>query len=159
VKPQPAGVLRVGTVTDNGTTILARTSVGSAVFLLGQRGTNLRFGASFDGSDPGDNWETFGDRRGIAADTISLVGPGNFPDAGQEGIATVTGQVGGDVAGIDIHTHAGRTVTAVISDGYWIAVWEGQDFSDRDTLDVTFTLHLANGLTETVSYENLDGSP
>ncbi|MCS5719326.1 hypothetical protein N1027_14405 [Herbiconiux sp. CPCC 205763] len=147
-----SAAIRVGTTTDAGVRILANTTVGSAQFLLGRRGDDIRSGASFRGSDPDDNWETFGAPREVASDDFTLVNPGNFPDAAPGGIATVTGQVGADVTGLDIRTHAGDVVAATIVDGYYIAAWEGRDFDGVDTLDAEFLLHLADGSTTRVPY-------
>ena len=144
--------LRAGSTTDDGTTVLGSTSVGDSVFVLGQRGSDIRFGASFDGSDPDQNWETFGSPAEVAADGLTVVNPGNFPDAAPGGLATVTGQVGTDVVGLDIVTHAGDTVAASVGGGYYLAAWEGRDFDDRDTLDARFVMHLADGSSRTVGY-------
>ncbi|MCS5719324.1 hypothetical protein N1027_14395 [Herbiconiux sp. CPCC 205763] len=153
--PRPSAmssIITVGSTTDDGTIILATTSVGDNTFVLGQNGSAIRFGASFHGTDPNQNWETFGDPVAVAADDLTVVNPGNFPDAAPGGLATVTGQLGSDVTALDIVTHAGDTVEASVSSGYYVAAWEGRDFDDRDTLDATFVLHLVDGSTSTVSY-------
>ena len=153
---QPATIL-AGSTTDAGVRILANTTVGTAQFLLGRRGDDVRFGASFDGSDPDDNWETFGPPQVVPADGFTVVNPGNFPDAAPGGLATVTGQVGSDVTGLEIRTHAGDVVSATVVDGYYIAAWEGRDFDGTDTLDAEFVLHLADGSTELVPYLEATG--
>lgn len=149
-----SGVALVGSTTDDGTTVLAATVVGDNVFVLGQNGSDIRFGASLDGSDPGQNWETFGESVPVAADGLTVVNPGNFPDAAPGGLATVTGQVGSDVVDLDITTHAGDTVPVTTVGGYYAAAWEGRDFGDRDTLDARFVLHLADGSTRTVDFHD-----
>jgi hypothetical protein len=148
---QPGAVL-VGSTTDAGVRILADTTVGSAQFLLGERGGDIRFGASFAGSDPDDSWETFGPTQAVADDGFTVVNPGNFPDAAPNGIATVTGQVGADVVGLDIRTHTGDIVGATLVDGFYIAAWNGHDFDGPDTPDAEFILHLAGGSTRTIPY-------
>jgi len=140
-------VLAAGNVTNDDTTILARADVGSAVFLLGQRGDEIRFAASFDGSNPNSAWERI-TTKPVAADDITVLSAGNSADR----YATVVGQVGADVQGIDVRTHDGRTVSASISNGYYIAAWEGSDFTDRDHLDQTVTVHLLDGSTKTATY-------
>lgn len=146
------GAVLVGSTTQAGVRILAMVTAGDARFLLGERGGDVRFGASFDGSDPDDSWETFGTPEVVAEDGFTLVNPGNFPDAAPNGIATVTGQVGDSVMGVDIRTHAGALVTATLADGFYIAAWEGRDFDGPDTLDAEFILHLADGSTRTIPY-------
>jgi hypothetical protein len=150
-KTQPTAVL-AGSTTDDGVRILANTTVGGAQFLLGKRDDDIRFGASFDGSDPDDSWMTFGPLEVVADDGFTLVNPGNFPDAAPNGIATVTGQFGDSVTGLDIRTHAGNVVTATLVDGFYIAAWEGRDFDGPDTLDAEFIVHLADGSTRTIPY-------
>ena len=140
-------VLTVGNRTKDGTTVLARTDVGDALFLLGQRGDEIRFAASFDGSDPGENWERV-TAKPVAADDVTVLSAGNSADR----YATLVGQVGPDVRSVDVRTHDGRTVPASISNGYYIAAWEGPDFADRDHLDQTVTVHLRDGRTTTASY-------
>lgn len=147
-----SSVVSVGSTTDDGTTVLAASSVGDNLFMLGRQGSAIRFGASFHGSDPSQNWETFGDPVAVPDGEITAANPGNFPDAAPGGLATVTGQLGSDVTALEIVTHAGDTVEASVSSGYYIAAWEGRDFDDRDTLDATFVLHLADGSTSTMSY-------
>jgi hypothetical protein len=148
---QPTAI-RAGSTTQAGVRILANATVGTAQFLLGQNGDDIRFGASFDGSDPDENWSTFGDAQTVADDDITLVNVMNFPSAIPGGAATVAGQVGSAVTGLSIRTDAGGTVEAEVVDGYYVAAWEGMDFWDRDTLDAVFTLHLADGSMRTVSY-------
>ena len=145
----------VGTTTSGGTTILAMASVGSSVFSIGQSNTDIRFGATFDGSDPDENWETFGNPVDVASDDFTVVNPGNSPDAAPGGIAHVGGQVGTDVASLDIIVDDGSTVSASITDGFYVAAWLGSDFSDRDTLDAKFVLTLVDGSSSTVGYLEL----
>lgn len=145
----------VGTTTSGGTTILAMASVGSSVFSIGQSNTDIRFGATFDGSDPDENWETFGNPVDVASDDFTVVNPGNSPDAAPGGIAHVGGQVGTDVASLDIIVDDGSTVSALITDGFYVAAWLGSDFSDRDTLDAKFVLTLVDGSSSTVGYLEL----
>ena len=142
-----AHVLAAGNVTKDATTVLARADVGSAVFLLGQRGDEIRFAASFDGSDPGENWERV-TTKPVAADGLTVLSAGNSADR----YATLVGQVGADVQGVDVRTHDGRTVPASVSGGYYIAAWEGADFGDRDHLDQTVTVHLRDGRSTTTAY-------
>ena len=151
---QPSAV-SVGTNTPAGVRVLANATVGTAQFLLGQKGSDIRFGASFDGSDPDNNWSTSGDPQSVAADDVTLVSAFNFPDAIPGGAATVAGQVGSAVAGLSIRTDAGELVEAQVVNGYYVAAWEGADFSDRETLDAVFTVRLADGMTRTVSYLEL----
>jgi hypothetical protein len=141
-----------GSTTDAGVRILANTTVGSAQFLIGERDSEIRFGASFNGSDPDDNWETFGPPQPVANDGLTVVNPSNFPDAAPNGVATVTGQVGNDVTGLAIRTHAGDLVSATLVDGFYIAAWEGADFDGPDTLDAEFIVHLTDGSTRTSPY-------
>ena len=156
IAEQPSGdpptAISVGATTDDGVRILANSTVGTAQFLLGQRGDDIRFGASFDGSDPDRNWSTFGDVVAVADDGFTLVNVMNFPSAIPGGAATVAGQVGAGVTGLSIRTTAGDTVAATIADGFYVAAWEGMDFWDRETLDAVFTLQLADGTTRTVTY-------
>jgi hypothetical protein len=144
----------VGSITTDGTTILASATVGDDVFLLGRNGSEIRSAASFDGSDPDLNWMTFGEPASVDSNAFTVVNPTNFPDAAPEGIANVTGQVGSDVTGIDVVTGDGATVAASVKDGYWIAAWEGGDFAGGDTPDPSFTAHLADGTTTTVTFAN-----
>jgi hypothetical protein len=83
--------------------------------------------------------------------TIAL----SYPSAIPGGAATIAGQFGSDVTGLSVHTEDGQTVSATIFDGFNVAAWEGMDFSDVDTLGASFTVHLADGRTRTVSYPNL----
>ncbi|NQX18088.1 hypothetical protein [Rathayibacter sp. VKM Ac-2857] len=153
-QPAPAAVsaVSVGSVTTDGTTILAMTTLDDDVFVLGQLGDEIRSAASFDGSDTDLNWETFGAPAAVDAGAFTVVNPGNFPDAAPGGIATVTGQAGSDVTGIDVVTGDGPTVAATLQDGYWIAAWEGGDFDGGNTPDPTFAAHLADGGTTTVTF-------
>jgi hypothetical protein len=151
-KSVDANGVTVGTTTPGGTAILAMASTGSSVFLIGQNGTDIRFGASFDGSDPDENWETFGVPADVAPDGFTIVNPGNSPDAAPGGVAHVGGQVGADVVSLDIITDDGSTVPASITDGFYVAAWEGADFWDRDTLGAKFVLTLADGSSTTISY-------
>jgi len=144
--------IRAGSTTQAGVRILANATIGTAQFLLGQNGDDIRFGASFDGSDPDENWSTFGDPQAVADDDFTLVNVMNFPSAIPGGAATVAGQVGGAVTGLSILTDAGETVEAEVVDGYYVAAWEGMDFWDGDTLDAVFMLHLADGSTRSVSF-------
>ena len=150
-----ADAVAVGAITNGGTTILASASVGTTTYTLGQNGTDIRFGASFDGSDPDQNWETFGETADVAANGFTMVNPGNSPDAAPGGLAHVTGQVGADVASLDIITDDGSTAAASMSGGYYVAAWEGMDFWDRDTLDAQFVLTLSDGSSTTVSYREM----
>jgi hypothetical protein len=150
--PAAVDAVTVGSITTDGTTILAATTLGDDVFVLGQNGSEIRSAASFDGSSAELNWQTFGEPATVDADAFTVVNPSNFTDAAPEGIANVTGQVGSDVTGIDIATGDGATVPATVKDGYWIAAWEGGDFAGGDTPDPSFTAHLADGTTTTVSY-------
>jgi hypothetical protein len=150
--PAAVQAVTVGSITTDGTTILASATVGDDVFLLGQNGSEIRSAASFDGSDPDLNWSTFGEPTAVDSTAFTVVNPSNFPDAAPGGIATATGQVGSDVTGIDIVTGDGVTVPASVQDGYWIAAWEGGDFAGGDTPDPTFTAHLADGTARTVTY-------
>ncbi|QHC58852.1 hypothetical protein [Rathayibacter sp. VKM Ac-2760] len=150
--PATVSAVSVGSVTTDGTTILALTTLGDDVFVLGQRGDEIRSAASFDGGDPDLNWESFGAPAAVDAAAFTVVNPGNFPDAAPGGIATVTGRAGSDITGIDVETGAGATVAATLQDGYWIAAWEGGDFDGGDTPDPSFTAHLADGGTTTVSF-------
>ncbi|QHC58854.1 hypothetical protein [Rathayibacter sp. VKM Ac-2760] len=147
--------LLAGSVTPGGVTILAQISVGTAQFLLGRLGDDIRFGASFDGSDPDDNWETFGDPAPVPAGTVTIANPGNFPDAAPGGIATVTGQAGSDVAGITFHPASGASVAAALSNGYYIAAWIGQEFSGPGLADPGVTVRYTDGSSEDVPFSVL----
>jgi len=151
---QPTAI-RAGSTTQAGVRILANATIGTAQFLLGQNGDDIRFGASIDGSDPDENWSTFGEPQTVADNDFTLVNVMSFPSAIPGGAATVAGQVGSAVTGLSIRTDAGDTVEAEIVDGYYVAAWEGMDFWDRDTLDAVFTLQLADGSTRTVSFREM----
>ncbi|MDP4333587.1 hypothetical protein Q7F20_09405 [Curtobacterium sp. A7_M15] len=138
--------LTVGSLTEDGTTVLASTKVGDAVFALGKNAGQIRATTSIGGTVAG--WETFGEPAEVRSDDFTVVNPSNTA----ERFASVSGQVGADVRGVDYTTHDGETVTASVSSGYYIAAWEGEDFSDRESLDGSFTLHLADGTTKTVTY-------
>lgn len=142
----------VGGMTPGGTTILAMASTGSSVFSIGRNGTDLRFAASFDGRDPDENWEALGVPVDVVSDGFTIVNPGNSPDAAPGGVAHVAGQAGTDIVSLEIITDDGSTVSASIADGFYVAAWEGADFSDRDTLDQTFVLTRADGSSTTISY-------
>lgn len=150
--PAAVSAVSVGSVTTDGTRILASTTLGDDVFVLGQNESEIRSAASFDGSSTDLNWQTFGEPASVDSTAITVVNPMNFPDAAPDGIATVTGQVGSDVTGIDVLTGDGPTVTATVQDGYWIAAWEGGDFAGGDTPDPDFTAHLSDGTTTTVTF-------
>ncbi|MWV48860.1 hypothetical protein GRS96_06160 [Rathayibacter sp. VKM Ac-2803] len=150
--PAAVSAVAVGSVTTDGTTILAETSLGDDVFVLGQHGTEIRSAASFDGGDTDLNWESFGEPAAVDAAAFTVVNPGNFPDAAPGGIATVTGQVGSEVTGIDVVTGDGPTVAATVQDGYWIAAWEGGDFDGGSTPDPSFVAHLVDGSATTVTF-------
>ncbi|WP_306368990.1 hypothetical protein [Nocardiopsis sp. CC223A] len=143
--------IQVGATTQDGTNIIASTSVGKHVFLLGRNGDDYRFSAFVDG-DPGESWENFDGTLTPAPDGIALSGAGNFPDAALGGIATVHGSVGEEVTGVEIRTNGGDDVTAEVADGYFIAAWEGDDFYDRDTLGAVFVLRLKDGGTSEIGY-------
>ena len=145
----------VGSLTPGGTTILASASVGTTTFSLGQRGGDIRYGASFDGSDPDLNWETFGAPVEVAPGDFTMVNPGNSPSAAPGGLAHVTGQVGSAVTALDVITDDGATVRASMSGGFYVAAWEGMDFWDQDTLDAKFVLTLADGSSKTISYREM----
>ncbi|NQX18090.1 hypothetical protein [Rathayibacter sp. VKM Ac-2857] len=147
--------LLAGSVTPGGVTILAQTSVGTAQFLLGRLGDDIRFGASFDGSDPDDNWETFGSPAPVAADAVTIANPGNFPDAAPGGIATITGQVGAGVAAVVFHTFDGETVSAALSNGYYIAAWTGPDFSGPEIPNPEITVRYTDGTSADVPWSAL----
>jgi hypothetical protein len=147
-----ADIALVGSTTDDGTTVLAATAVGDSVFVLGQNGSDIRFGSALNGSDLSENWMTFGEPVDVATDGFTVVNPSNFPDAAPGGIAAVSGQIGADVTDLEITTHTGDTVPVSVVGGYFVAAWEGRDFDDRDTLDAQFVLHLADGSTRTVAY-------
>ncbi|MWV48858.1 hypothetical protein GRS96_06150 [Rathayibacter sp. VKM Ac-2803] len=147
--------LLAGSVTPGGVTILAQTSVGTSQFLLGQLGDDIRFGASFDGSDPDDNWETFGSPAPVAPDTVTLTNPGNFPDAAPGGIATVTGQVGSDVAAVTFTPSGGAAVAAALSNGYYIAAWIGPEFSAAGIPEPDVTVTYTDGRTADVPFSAL----
>ena len=91
--------LLAGSVTRGGVTILAETTVGPSQFLLGQRGKDTRFGASFDGSDPDDNWESVGAAEPTTDHAVTVSSAYSFPDAAPGGVATIIGQVGPQVTG------------------------------------------------------------
>lgn len=40
----------------------------------------------------------------------------------------------------------------MITDGYYVAAWEGRDFDGPDTLGTAFILHLSDGSTSEVTY-------
>ena len=145
----------VGGTTPDGTTILASATVGTSTFALGQRGADIRYAASFDGSDPDQNWETFGAPVELAPDDFTMVNPGNSPSAAPGGLAHVTGQVGSGVTALDVITDDGSTVGASMSGGYYVAAWEGMDFWDQDTLDAAFVLTLADGSSKTIGFREM----
>lgn len=156
--PAAESAVTVGSTTTDGTTVLAATTVGDDVFALGQREGEIRSVASFDGSSTDLNWQTFGEPAEVGSTAFTVVDPMNFPDAASDGIATVTGQVGADVSGIDVVTGDGPTIAATVHDGYWIAAWEGGDFAGGDTPDPSFVVHLADGTSTTVPYaDTLEG--
>lgn len=137
--------LLAGSVTRGGVTILAETTVGTSQFLLGQLGDDTRFGASFNGSDPDDNWETFGAAPPATEDAVTVASASNFPDAAPGGIATLTGRVGLQVTGLTVTTRDSGTVAAEISDGYFIAAWIGPEFSGPGFTDPQVTTTSIDG--------------
>ena len=147
--------LLAGSVTRAGVTILAETTVGTSQFLLGQHGDDTRFGASFDGSNPDDNWETFGAARPTSDRAVTISSPINFPEAAPGGIATITGRVGPQVTDLTITTRASGTVTAKLSNGYYIAAWIGPEFSGQGIADPGITVTYTDGSSESLSYAEL----
>lgn len=144
--------IQVGSTTQDGTDVLATTSVGDHVFVLGRNGDDYRFSASLNGGDPGDGWEAFDGTLVPAPDGIAVSGAANFPDAAPGGIATVHGSVGEEITGVEIRTNAGEDVTAEVAHGYFIAAWEGDDFYDRDTMGAVFVLRSQDGGTSEIGY-------
>jgi hypothetical protein len=147
--------LLAGSVTRGGVTILAETTVGASQFLLGQLGDDTRFGASFNGSDPDDNWETFGGAPPATDRAVTISSPINFPDAAPGGIATITGQVGPQVASLTITTRDSGTVPAELSNGYYIAAWIGPEFSGSEIADPGIRVTYTDGNSESLSYSEL----
>jgi hypothetical protein len=147
--------LLAGSVTRAGVTILAETTVGTSQFLLGQLGDDTRFGASFDGSNPDDNWETFGAAKPTTDRGVTLSGALNFPDAAPGGVATITGQVGPQVTGLAVTTSDSGTVAAELSNGYFIAAWIGPEFSGPGVAGPGITVTYSNGSTASMPYSDL----
>lgn len=145
-------VITVGSVTDIGVLIIANVTVGDTQFLLGRMGDDHRFSVSFNGSDPDDSWERFEGSVPAPDDGLLLAGAGNFPDAAEDGLAHVYGPVGADVSALSVVTQSGERVPATISNGWFIAAWEGRDFYDAETLGSRFVLTLRDGTTRTVDY-------
>ncbi|CAL9474582.1 hypothetical protein SUDANB121_02922 [Nocardiopsis dassonvillei] len=152
-----ATAVQVGSTTQDGTDVLATTSVGDHVFVLGRNGDDHRFSASLNGADPGESWEDFDGTLEPGPDGIAVSGAGNFPDAAPGGVAMVHGSVGEDVTGVEVRTNGGESVTAEVADGYFIAAWEGDDFYDRDTLGAVFVLRSQGGGTSEVAYLDVTG--
>lgn len=151
VSRQPA--LTAGSRTHDGTTILARTSVGDAEFLIGRRDDDVRFGVSLDGSDPDDNWEAIDGAATAAPDAIVILNAGNVA----ERYASTVARVGHDIVAVEVLTHDGSVVRALPEDGYVVAAWEGSDFSGSDVLDPRFRVHLRDGTSSTYTYLELTG--
>ncbi|WP_306368988.1 hypothetical protein [Nocardiopsis sp. CC223A] len=152
VSTEQVTVITVGSVTDIGVLIIANVTVGDTQFLLGRMGDDHRFSVSFNGSDPDDNWERFEGSVPAPDDGLLLAGAGNFPDAAKDGLAYAYGPVGADVAAVSVITQSGEKVPATISNGWFLAAWEGRDFYDAETLGSRFTLTLRDGTTRTVDY-------
>jgi hypothetical protein len=147
--------LLAGSVTRGGVTILAETTVGTAQFLLGQLGDDTRFGASFNGSDPDDNWETVGVAEPTTDRAVTLSSAYSFPDAAPGGVATLIGRVGPLVTGLTFATRESGTVTAEVSNGYFIAAWTGPEFSGPGIDGPGITVTYADGSSESLSYSEL----
>lgn len=154
-EPAAPTALLAGSVTPRGVTILAETTVGTSQFLLGRLGDVIRFGASFDGSDPDDNWETFGGPLPATDDAVTLSSAGSFPDAAPGGIATVSGRVGPRVAQLTFTTSESGTVTAEVSDGCYIAAWTGPEFSGPGITGPEVTVTYTDGSSRSLPFSEL----
>jgi hypothetical protein len=145
--------ITVGAVVDDDSRVLAQTAVGDTQFVIAERDGQVRIGQATNGRM--DGWSAFDDKT-PAADSI-VMSAGNSPDAGRDGIADTSGRIGADVVGLDVVTHDGDTVHAVVANGWFVAAWAGRDFQDRSQFGQTYVLHLADGSTKRIAYEDAPG--
>lgn len=147
--------LTVASTTEDGTTVLASTTVGDSVFLLGRRDGEVRIAASLDGGDPDRNWELVEPRSDLGATEADVVSAANFPTAAPDGVAQLAGRAGADVTSVDVRAHDGTRHEATVHDGWWLTAWGGHDFDDAATLPESVTVHLEDGTTRTETYQQL----
>jgi hypothetical protein len=146
-------VVRAGTVTRDGVEILANVTVGTTQFLLGRLGDETRIGVTFNGSDPDSNWSVVTPLSAMRADRVMTINASGFPAAGPGGVDSIVGQVGSDVTSAEIQTSKGTIVPATVANGFVIAAWAGET-SDYSLVRGNYILHLADGTTSTVPFED-----
>jgi hypothetical protein len=127
--------------------VLVSTSVDSSTFRLERRADGIRFTASLDGGTPATNdsdhnWDLVADPGPIAAGTVTRLDGGSFPT---QGIGTIAGRAGHDIAEVDLVPQPGTRVRAVLENGYWIAAWRGGELGEHAGAEVV--LRRTNGAT------------
>lgn len=139
----------VGSVVDK-STVLAQTSVGTMQYVIAEEGDVVRIG-QIDTSEGTEllGWMSYSEKA--AAEDSIVVSNGNSPEYGENGLADASGRVGSRVTGVDVVTSSGETVKAVIANGWFVAAWEGSDFTNEETMNQQYVIHLADGSSKTLS--------
>lgn len=143
-----ANAVAVGATVDD-FTVLASTSVGSTQYVIAEKNDIVQIGQLTNGSL--DGWMSYSSTP--PARDLIVAASGHSPGIDTIGIADVSGRVGESVASVTVITRNGLAIEAIVANGWFVAAWEGDDFSSKDTLGQSFVIELRDGTVKTIAGE------